>query len=46
MTSRNGYLSPKHKENPYFYDYSVVYVNYCDGAGHQGYRKDPIIKDG
>lgn len=41
----NGILSPDKDENPDFYDYSVVRLNYCDGAGYQGSRKDPIIID-
>ena len=28
--------------NNYFRDWKKVYFSYCDGAGHQGTRKDPI----
>ena len=27
-----------HEDN-YFKDWKKVYIMYCDGAGHQGYRK-------
>ncbi|KRX09498.1 hypothetical protein PPERSA_12241 [Pseudocohnilembus persalinus] len=41
-----GIFSAKKFDNPYFYDYTVVYVNYCDGAGHQGSRKEPLLYNG
>ncbi|KRX09499.1 hypothetical protein PPERSA_12242 [Pseudocohnilembus persalinus] len=37
-----GIFSSDYTENPEFYDYTVIHVNYCDGAGHQGYVKDAI----
>jgi hypothetical protein len=27
-------------------DWSIVYLKYCDGTGHQGYKKDPILYKG
>jgi O-palmitoleoyl-L-serine hydrolase len=24
-------------------DWTIVYLKYCDGTGHQGYKKDPIL---
>lgn len=35
----NGILSHNKKTNPNFYDYNVIYINYCDGTGHQGFRE-------
>lgn len=34
----SGVLSTKPEMNPTFYDWTKIYVIYCDGACHQGYR--------
>jgi hypothetical protein len=30
----------------YYKDWSMVYLKYCTGTGHQGYKKDPISYKG
>lgn len=30
------------EDNNQFKDWTRVYIRYCTGTGHQGYRKDPI----
>jgi hypothetical protein len=37
-----GLLSPLKEENPVFYDWTKVYVIYCDGAAHAGYKEEPV----
>ena len=37
-----GYLSGDEGVNPGFYNWTRIYVPYCDGAGHQGSRSFPI----
>lgn len=32
--------------NNYFSNWTRVYLSYCDGAGHQGTRSDPILYKG
>lgn len=37
----------KNKEiNPEFHDYNIIFMPYCDGMGHQGYQKDPLVHNG
>eukprot|EP00347_Sterkiella_histriomuscorum_P020885 403336090 len=31
------------KQDNLYYNWNRFFVKYCDGAGHQGYKKDPII---
>lgn len=40
--SEAGILSNNTARNPYFHDWSKVYVPYCDGSEHQGSRAQPI----
>ena len=42
----NGILSPAEKDNPNFHDWTKIYVLYCDGAEHQGYRENPVVHKG
>ena len=35
---KDGYLSTLPEVNPIFHDWIKVFVIYCDGATHQGYR--------
>lgn len=37
-----GLLSPVPEENPLFWDWTKVFVIYCDGSEHQGHRENPI----
>lgn len=30
-------------KNPHFYDYTVIFVNYCDGTAFTGHLDEPII---
>lgn len=32
--------------NEFFSAYNKVFINYCDGTGHQGYRSQPIQFNG
>ncbi|CAD8118533.1 unnamed protein product [Paramecium sonneborni] len=41
-----GIFSRDSKINPVLYNWNSIYINYCDGTGHQGYAKDPIIVNG
>lgn len=42
----DGIFNRDEKLNPEFYNWNIIYINYCDGTGHQGYREEPIlIKD-
>jgi hypothetical protein len=38
----DGLLSPLKEENPVFYDWTKVYITYCDGAAHAGYKEEPM----
>lgn len=49
--SLGGVLARTKDQNQYFYNYTTIYVKYCDGTGnflfirikgHQGYASDPI----
>jgi hypothetical protein len=44
ITYSNNIFS-KHPDN-YFRNWKKIYLNYCDGSGHQGTRKDPVEVDG
>jgi hypothetical protein len=35
-------LSTKQTENPVFWDWTKIYVIYCDGSEYSGTRSDPI----
>lgn len=37
-----GIFARNQQNNPNFYNWNEVHVNYCDGTGHQGYKKEPI----
>ena len=41
-----GHFSRNQTKNPHFYNWNSVYINYCDGTGHEGYKKDPIVHKG
>lgn len=30
----------------YFKDWTIAHLKYCDGTGHQGYKKDPVSYKG
>ncbi|KAK1372437.1 Pectin acetylesterase [Heracleum sosnowskyi] len=36
-------LSDNQKENPYFYNWTRVYVRYCDGSSYVGDREKPFV---
>lgn len=38
----DGIFNGLHVLNPDFSDYTEIHINYCDGTGHQGYRKDSV----
>ncbi|CAD8159567.1 unnamed protein product [Paramecium pentaurelia] len=45
-TQMDGLFNRNQNVNPYFYNWNTIFVNYCDGTGHQGYRAQPLqIKD-
>ena len=44
--NKGGMFSRSASANPGFYNWNYIYVNYCDGTGHQGYAKDPIVVGG
>ncbi len=44
MTIFEGILSDN-ESNPYR-DWTMIHMKYCDGTGHQGYKKDPISYKG
>ena len=33
-------------QNPYYYDWQIIFVKYCDGTGHQGYSAYPYNYNG
>ena len=37
-----GVLSTQQHLNPVFYDWTKIFVVYCDGSEHTGTRLDPI----
>lgn len=41
-----GILSGNATENPHFFDWTRIYIPYCDGAEHQGSRLQPISYKG
>lgn len=40
MQQYEGILSDNFQNT--YRDWTIVYMKYCDGTGHQGYKKDPI----
>ncbi|CAD8141946.1 unnamed protein product [Paramecium pentaurelia] len=38
----DGLLSQNQSQNINFYNWNIIYINSCDGTGHQGYRQDAI----
>lgn len=44
MAASSGLLSDV-ADNP-FKDWTIAHLKYCDGTGHQGYKKDPISYKG
>ena len=38
-----GIFSRNKAFNPTFYNWNTIHINYCDGTGHQGYAKNPLI---
>jgi hypothetical protein len=44
MTNTENILS-RHP-NSYFRNWKKIFLNYCDGSGHQGSVKDPVTIDG
>ena len=40
--THGGILSGDKTVNPGFYDWTKVYLKYCDGSGHQGTRSEPL----
>ena len=43
MSEAYGILSDHN--NP-FKEWTLIHMKYCDGTGHQGYRKDPVLYKG
>ncbi|KAM3143650.1 hypothetical protein pb186bvf_004146 [Paramecium bursaria] len=42
-TQMTGIFSRNKAFNPTFYNWNTIHINYCDGTGHQGYAKNPLI---
>ena len=42
MFDKDGLLSTVPELNPVFYDWTKVFVIYCDGSEHSGTRDDPV----
>ncbi|CAD8202184.1 unnamed protein product [Paramecium pentaurelia] len=42
----NGFFSRSQSLNPDFYNWNIININYCDGTGHQGYKKDAALYNG
>jgi hypothetical protein len=40
--AEGGILSADPTKNPAFYDWTRVFLRYCDGSGHQGTRSPPL----
>lgn len=40
-SSQGGFFVRNEASNPQFYNWNYVYINYCDGTGHQGYASKP-----
>ncbi|CAD8137497.1 unnamed protein product [Paramecium octaurelia] len=38
----DGLLSQNQSQNINFYNWNIIYINSCDGTGHQGYRQDVV----
>lgn len=36
-------MSDDKEKNPYFYDWTVIFVNYCDGTAFTGHLDEPIL---
>jgi hypothetical protein len=43
-TQNEGILSDNPQND--YRDWSMAFLKYCDGTGHQGYKKDPILYKG
>lgn len=41
-----GYFSSSEEDNPMFWNWNKIALNYCDGTIHQGYLKEPINVNG
>lgn len=41
--SSGGILSDDPLENPVFYNYTLVYIPYCDGSGFASARSEPLL---
>lgn len=44
--SGNGVMSPNQDENPLFYDWTKIFVLYCDGSVYLGNRDEPAEYQG
>jgi hypothetical protein len=44
MSASQGILSDVAQNH--FKDWTIAHLKYCDGTGHQGYKKDPIVYKG
>ena len=41
-----GFFSSVKKDNPEFWNWNKILINYCDGSNHQGYSEKPINFNG
>lgn len=46
VKQRLGYFSSNQNENPLFWNWNRIMINYCDGSNHQGYVEEPYIFNG
>ncbi|CAD8164203.1 unnamed protein product [Paramecium octaurelia] len=37
-----GMFARTEQKNPYYYNWNLIFFNYCDGSLHQGYKTEPV----
>ncbi|CAD8060863.1 unnamed protein product [Paramecium primaurelia] len=42
----SGWFGRTKNGNEHYYNWNMIYLNYCDGTQHQGYKSDPIEYEG
>ncbi|XP_031561956.1 pectin acetylesterase 7-like [Actinia tenebrosa] len=43
LAKQGGILSSNRSKNPYFYDWNVLYLQYCDGSSFMGNVEQPVL---
>ena len=46
MNSSLGYFSNHQDDNPKFWNWNKIGMNYCDGSNFQGYVEEPVVWNG